>query len=79
MGCPVHGPEIYSHGADPFRTFATSFHLVGGYSALRGGLRHTGRCTGGFGASFGFSLHHGLIKLQTKMQRKCKWTKPLNA
>jgi hypothetical protein len=38
VGRPVHGPEIYSHGADPFCTFATSFHQVGGYSALRGGF-----------------------------------------
>lgn len=31
MGKPVHGPEPYSHGADAFRTFATSFHMVGGF------------------------------------------------
>jgi phage terminase large subunit len=41
MGNPVHGPEPYSHGADAYRTFATSFHLVGGLSAsiARGGQR----------------------------------------
>jgi phage terminase large subunit len=33
MGNPVHGPEPYSHGADAYRTFATAFHLVGGFSA----------------------------------------------
>jgi hypothetical protein len=35
MGKPVHGPEPYSHGADAYRTFATSFHLVGGYRSRR--------------------------------------------
>lgn len=32
MGRPVHGPEPYSHGADAFRTFATTFHMVGGFA-----------------------------------------------
>ena len=35
MGRPVHGPEPYSHGADAYRTFACSFHLVAGYSSSR--------------------------------------------
>jgi hypothetical protein len=41
MGRPVHGPEPYSHGADAYRTFACSFHLVGGLTASlgRGRLR----------------------------------------
>jgi phage terminase large subunit len=41
MGRPVHGPEPYSHGADAYRTFACSFHLVGGLirSMGRGPLR----------------------------------------
>lgn len=36
MGKPVHGPEPYSHGADAFRTAATAFHLVAGFSASAG-------------------------------------------
>jgi hypothetical protein len=39
MGVPVHGPGPHSHGADAFRTFATSFHLVGG---LHGSLARAG-------------------------------------
>jgi phage terminase large subunit len=35
MGKPVHGPEPYSHGADAYRTFACTFHLVGGYRSRR--------------------------------------------
>ena len=31
-GKPVHDPEPYSHGADAFRTFATAFHMVGGFA-----------------------------------------------
>lgn len=31
-GRPVHDPEPYSHGADAFRTFATSFSMVGGFA-----------------------------------------------
>jgi phage terminase large subunit len=43
MGNPVHGPEPYSHGADAYRTFATAFHLVGGFIASvgRGRLRRS--------------------------------------
>jgi phage terminase large subunit len=37
MGKPVHGPGPHSHGADAYRTAATSFHLVGGYRARRPG------------------------------------------
>jgi hypothetical protein len=33
MGRPVHGPEPYSHGADAYRTAATSFHMVGGLAS----------------------------------------------
>jgi hypothetical protein len=40
MGKPVHGPGPHSHGADAFRTFATTFHLVGGLARSgRGPLR----------------------------------------
>jgi phage terminase large subunit len=35
MGKPVHGPGPHSHGADAYRTFATAFHLVGGYRSRR--------------------------------------------
>jgi hypothetical protein len=35
MGKPMHGPGPHSHGADAFRTFATAFHLVGGYRSRR--------------------------------------------
>ena len=35
MGKPVHGPGPHSHGADAFRTFATAFHMVGGYRSRR--------------------------------------------
>jgi phage terminase large subunit len=37
MGNPVHGPEPYSHGADAYRTFACTFHMVGGLSARGSG------------------------------------------
>jgi hypothetical protein len=37
MGKPVHGPGPHSHGADAYRTFATSFNLVGGLAASRMG------------------------------------------
>ena len=33
MGKPVHGPRPHSHGADAFRCFAVSFHMVGGLRA----------------------------------------------
>lgn len=36
MGKPVHGPGPHSHGADAYRTFATTFHLVGGLAARSG-------------------------------------------
>ena len=36
MGKPVHGPGPHSHGADAYRTFATAFHLVGGYRSRPG-------------------------------------------
>jgi hypothetical protein len=39
MGNPVHGPEPYSHGADAYRTFACSFHMVGGLFVTPGPLR----------------------------------------
>ena len=32
MGKPVHGPGPHSHGADAFRTFATTFHMVAGFA-----------------------------------------------
>jgi hypothetical protein len=38
MGQPVHGPGPHSHGADAFRTFATTFGHVGGFRS-----RGTGR------------------------------------
>ena len=37
MGNPVHGPGPHSHGADAYRTFACTFHLVGGLSARGSG------------------------------------------
>lgn len=36
-GRPVHDPEPYSHGADAFRTFATTFHMIGGLAARGSG------------------------------------------
>jgi len=36
MGKPVHGPGPHSHGADAFRCFATTFHLVGGFMGRMG-------------------------------------------
>jgi hypothetical protein len=35
QGRPVH--DVYSHGADAFRTGACAFHLVGGLSSSRRG------------------------------------------
>jgi hypothetical protein len=37
MGQPVHGPGPHSHGADAYRTFATTFGMVGGFSMRRAG------------------------------------------
>jgi phage terminase large subunit len=39
MGNPVHGPGPHSHGADAYRTFACSFHMVGGLFVTPGPLR----------------------------------------